>query len=750
MSSVFKASNVKGMLKTASLVSFSALMTACGGGGGGGGTPVVSCLDTITTNCVTSIDSDYSGKWGWRGTGEDGPRGVAVDPWGAGGTVADFNTTESRDMGGYYYQPVGSTGYWINGGDPLGAIGARDAYARGLDGSGVIVAVVDTAVDFSHSELAGKNAGQYNASSGTMPSAGDHGTHVAGIIAASANGQGMHGVASGASIYGISFGETSGGYLDINTTRLANGVRAATDKGARIFNNSWGSGTVTNGSSSLLDNSYYRSAVADAIDSGAVFVWAAGNDFYYNQSYGNQNTSEEAKAALKYSELAGGFVNVVNLRYDAGNWEIANASTGDSVPGYTWPDSQICGVTKDFCLGAPGTAIESTVVGGGYEEFSGTSMAAPSVAGGIAILFQAFPYVETADILQLLFTTADDLGAAGVDEVYGHGMMNLAAALNPVGSLAIPTSASTDTNVGIDARDSRLLAEGSLSSALNTAAANMVALDDFDRAYVIGNISSTITNSAALDAASVATALQGELASIAAYGTPISDIALTAAAQETMAETFDLDGIDSQLFVSAVDKGLAGSAEARLISTQQDGALQVSRSIGLIEEFGQLFGNQGSGALALADGATTVSLGTSATFALAPQVVVFGGASLNQTMVDGAEGSLFTVGNIASAAAMIGLRVEGLGIDEGGAFAVQIGQDRFVLDSDASMAVPVGRESGGIILFDRAVISDEALSALPELKISYSETLNGGYAYALSATASEQETVIAGKIGIQF
>jgi hypothetical protein len=58
-----------------------------------------------------------------------------------------------------------------------------------------------------------------------------------------------------------------------------------------------------------------------------------------------------------------------------------------------------------------------------YEELSGTSMAAPHVTGALGLLIERFPYLDNAQVRDVLLTTATDLGAAGVDDVYGWGMV---------------------------------------------------------------------------------------------------------------------------------------------------------------------------------------------------------------------------------------------------------------------------------------------------------------------------------------
>jgi hypothetical protein len=87
----------------------------------------------------------------------------------------------------------------------------------------------------------------------------------------------------------------------------------------------------------------------------------------------------------------------------------------------------------------------STVVKGGnhqadYGYMNGTSQAAPVVTGSVAVLMGAYPYLSSQDIVAILFETAKDIGAPGVDEVFGQGLIDLKAATEPVGELWLPTA----------------------------------------------------------------------------------------------------------------------------------------------------------------------------------------------------------------------------------------------------------------------------------------------------------------------
>ena len=138
------------------------------------------------------------------------------------------------------------------------------------------------------------------------------------------------------------------------------------------------------------------------------------------------------------------------------------------------PFSDICGKLKDFCMVAPGVDIYATQLNqyrlidgkfidlddeeidpklianlqrnedGSYfiSQFvpdSGTSFAAPHVTGATAVLRGAWPQLSAETTVQILLTTATDIGAPGVDEIYGHGILNLSEAVRPQGQTIIPS-----------------------------------------------------------------------------------------------------------------------------------------------------------------------------------------------------------------------------------------------------------------------------------------------------------------------
>jgi subtilase-type serine protease len=362
----------------------------------------------------------------------------------------------------------------------LGAIHADQAYAAGYTGKGIKLGIFDQPVYAKHPEFAGENkvinlvtegireytdpyipvkkgdAFRYDGtpsvdSDGTL---GSHGTHVGGIAAGSRDGGAMHGVAFNAQIISAENGDPGpedGIILGNDGAVYQAGWDALVASGARIINNSWGIGITDKFAKGGKDPAYphftvddaqkqfdqikvilgtkpggaYQGAI-DAARSGVVTIFAAGNDYNLN--------NPDAMAGLAYfvPDIAPNWLSVASLQdpTNTGDYSISTFSSR-------------CGYTASLCVSAPGTRVYSSVIEGtsvenlttGYAKYSGTSMAAPHVAGSVAVLMERFPYLNGAQVADVLKTTATDMGAPGIDALYGWGMINLGKAINGPGML---------------------------------------------------------------------------------------------------------------------------------------------------------------------------------------------------------------------------------------------------------------------------------------------------------------------------
>lgn len=331
----------------------------------------------------------------------------------------------------------------------LGPINASYAYSHGITGKGVTIVMMDSGIDAAHSEFSavGKLLQGYNALSGTtdVTDAAGHGTHTAGIAAAGYNGSGIVGVAYDARLLPIKV-------LDYNgvgsTAYLDRGLQYAIGK-AQIANISLNSA-----------GRYDPGVVQSAVNAGLLLVVAAGNSGAANPGW----PARFAKEAWANNQIIA--VGAV----DANN-HIASFSNR-------------AGDAAAWFLVAPGVDIRSTYLNNQYAYLSGTSMAAPVVSGAAALIKQMWPTLRADQIANILFLTATDLGAPGVDAVYGRGLLNIEKALQPIGNLLTPAANGTSISItGSMAQPSpatsalwRLAAAGNL---------RVVGLDNFQRNFTV-------------------------------------------------------------------------------------------------------------------------------------------------------------------------------------------------------------------------------------------------------------------------
>ena len=245
-------------------------------------------------------------------------------------------------------------------------IDAEFAHSADFTGTGVKVAVLDTGIDYKHPDLDDNCYGGVNVINPRKDYRDDngHGTHVAGIIAAERNNIGVVGVAPEASLYGVKA-------LDRNGNGWLSDIIAGLDW---CVNNEMDIVNMSLGSDSNIQA--FKDACDEASAAGLVLVAAAGND--------------------------GGAVD-----YPAAYNSVIAVSATNSSDGLAYFSSY----GPQIAIAAPGVNILSTYKGGGYETHSGTSMAAPHVAGTLALNLGADIY-STADNLGL---SSGEQGAGLVD-----------------------------------------------------------------------------------------------------------------------------------------------------------------------------------------------------------------------------------------------------------------------------------------------------------------------------------------------
>ncbi|HCC78613.1 MAG: hypothetical protein A2X25_09865 [Chloroflexi bacterium GWB2_49_20] len=284
----------------------------------------------------------------------------------------------------------------------LPAIHAPQGWDLSTGSSAVTIAIVDTGVDLSHSDLAGKIVPGFDFVNNDNIPQDDrgHGTHVAGIAAATSNNNiGIAGVSWGARIMPVKVLDASGSGSYVNVSK---GIIWAADKGAQVINLSLGG---------PMPSSMLEEAVNYAYDKGVTLVAAAGNSGSNSVLYPARYPHVIAVAAT-----------------DGSNNHAAFSNFGPEVD-----------------VSAPGVGIYSTTLGNTYAYLSGTSASAPFVSGLAAIL-RGMPSEPSPDeITTELETTAADLGVVGRDDYYGFGLIQMDAAIRPILPTPTPTSLSTST-----------------------------------------------------------------------------------------------------------------------------------------------------------------------------------------------------------------------------------------------------------------------------------------------------------------
>ncbi|GAA3615382.1 S8 family serine peptidase [Nonomuraea rosea] len=279
-------------------------------------------------------------------------------------------------------------------------IGAPEAWAAGLKGAGVKVAVLDTGIDATHPDLAGRIAASQNFSSESSAQDGHgHGTHVASIIAG--NGEKYRGVAPEASLL---VGKVLNNYGSGLESDVIEGMQWAAAQRARVISMSLG------GCCPGPDNPLDQALNKITAESGALFVVAAGNDGK-SRMIGSPGTAASALtvAAVDRSDALAPF-----------------SSRGPTLVDYSLkPDISAPGVDI-VAARAHGTSM-GTPAEDGYTTASGTSMATPHVAGAAALLAQQHPGWTNLQLKTALTSTAHGDGQDSYEQ--GAGRVDVARAV---------------------------------------------------------------------------------------------------------------------------------------------------------------------------------------------------------------------------------------------------------------------------------------------------------------------------------
>ena len=386
----------------------------------------------------------------------------------------------------------------------LRPINADAAYARGFTGRGVVIGQIERDIDASHPELRGvldeDPYGKYAADDWlggliTPAEAKDHALATASLAAGRRNGvsgqqQGMHGVAYEARVRFVS---------DLNSHfrsyRQPGGVPQIFPKdAAMLYLNDLveiGFSAISTGFDYIgweRTEEHVKSAAGGAIlalrqaDTPAaertIWIFSAGNEEL-------QHPHDNAALPYFIPELKSHVIAAVGLGEDGTILSYSNR----------------CGPAQDYCIAAPaqtytaaGRELYEETHGAvtdeewrqnpAYQEFEGTSAAAPVVAGSLAILRQAFPELGNPELVTRLFRTANKRGIYADRSIYGQGLVDLDAATRPAGEMRLATT-NRLSGAAATPQSSHLGFTGAAGTPAELAQTQIMLLDELDAPWYV-------------------------------------------------------------------------------------------------------------------------------------------------------------------------------------------------------------------------------------------------------------------------
>ncbi len=363
----------------------------------------------------------------------------------------------------------------------LDAINASEAYARGFTGEGAIVGFVDFNFQLNNDEVDWHPLSQdkdqqwitmYEAFLGVTAPDTDHGQWVSSIAAARKNGIATHGVAFDAQVLAVDFFSGVDMHTEVQdgiTFFVSDPWGYLVNNGARVVNKSIGfdeEDFIPNPPARNGNEHYTISNAARVVELGGLLVASAGNDGDPDPLVSNIETLDLIEQNNLWA--SGGYFLVAGSIDESGN--ISDFSDR-------------AGVLKDFYLVAPGedvavSSFEFPIGGFG----SGTSFSSPHIVGAAALLFGQWPQLEAFEVAEILLSTATDLGAPGVDNIYGHGLLNLDEATKPVGQTTVAVEGSV---APVSVTDSMMVMGQAFGDASPQNLESVMILDKYDRDYYV-------------------------------------------------------------------------------------------------------------------------------------------------------------------------------------------------------------------------------------------------------------------------
>jgi hypothetical protein len=323
----------------------------------------------------------------------------------------------------------------------LGQMNVSHAYAAGAFGAGTTVAVIDSGVDDSFSELAGQvspnSISIWEQQGGTLGNVSHpHGTFIGAVIAARRNDTETHGVAPETTILdirvdrGVENPNIPGSSYPLYTeTDFALAIDYAVSQGVNVISLS-----IARPPSAYEHNgAAIYAALRRAVDAGIIITIGTAN-YSAGTPLADRVIGDFLPASFANDPLMNGQIVVVPA-----------LNNTDTITDF----SARAGIFADYAISAAGEDVFVGLDANTRRLVRGVSFAGPHIAGALALLMGAFPNLDGVDALDLLYDTARDLGAPGVDDVYGHGVPDLAEAFAPQGQTELKL-ANGSVSVSVD------------------------------------------------------------------------------------------------------------------------------------------------------------------------------------------------------------------------------------------------------------------------------------------------------------
>lgn len=535
----------------------------------------------------------------------------------------------------------------------LTAGGVPAAWARGITGKGITIAIIDQGFDLTQSDISGKIVGFKNFYIGSSQNWGEHGTGVAGIAAGALNNSGTVGVAYDAKLLLAQVG-AGGTTTGVNSTAVKNAIDWASANGASVINLSLGSAfdaTYMNGVVTLSPGVFKAtapnytsmygmagdiSAYAVGTGRGSIIVAAAGNQgLAYSQFPGTFATQVDSKGNL----VLGGRMIIVGgsdttfTALQSGSNRAGTICTNVSADGKACNDPYL---VKDFYVVAPGMQVYASAANqlglgtNGSIAMTGTSMATAYVSGGIALMKQAWPQLRPEQIVSLVLNTAKSMGDSNI---YGHGMVDFDAATRPMGTLQLANN-TTLNGSGLQGKTLTLagtgiVTGGAVSLSTSSVLQNTQAVDSIGRNYTVDLTKAMgFVNVMSYQYASPWMSMAG--ANYKQLTTPV--------------------GKNATLTIMASDYGAASQYEWK-----HNNDTNLTVEFGTLNERNGFLGTQGGGAMALG-GSNTVWFGGGANHRIIGDTKLVGNYTMGVTRTSNAQDSMIQInGPVVSDAWKLGV-----------------------------------------------------------------------------------------------